>query len=62
MKMYKVKVEENCIGCGACTLVASDIFEMKDGKAITKVPETDDEDVVDASESCPVNAITISEE
>ncbi len=60
--MYKVKIKENCIGCGACTLVAADVFEMGDeGKAVTIVSETENEDVVDAAETCPVNAIEVTE-
>ena len=29
-----VKVNENCIGCGACTAVCPDVFDLNDeGKA-----------------------------
>ena len=55
----KVLVDkEKCIGCGACTSVC-DNFEMKDGKAVAK--EIDSEDVCnqEATDICPVNAITI---
>lgn len=69
--MKKVKVnEEACIGCGACMAIASDVFEINDaGFAETKEEtnnlETMDEelknDVMDALEGCPTEAIHIVE-
>ena len=28
--MEKIKVNENCIGCGACTAIAPEYFEFND--------------------------------
>lgn len=57
----KVEVTDNCIGCGACTAIASNVFELTDegtAKAINEeVNENDIEDVKDAIEGCPVGAI-----
>ena len=52
-----VKVDqEACIGCGACTAVCTEGFEMKsDGKSHVKDPNAGCID--DAIASCPVNAI-----
>lgn len=63
--MKKVIVNENCIGCGACTGF-SDVFHFNDeGLATTdenknivdKMDEDTKENVTDALESCPVSAI-----
>lgn len=58
----KVKVNKDiCIGCGACQAIVPEIFEIEDdGLAVAKDIEIDDEikeDVVDAVEGCPTNAI-----
>ena len=57
----KVEVTDTCIGCGACTAIASNVFEPTDegtAKAVVeKVEEKDVEDVKDAMEGCPVGAI-----
>lgn len=61
--MAKAKVNENCIGCGACTAVAPDVFDLNDdGLAVSKI----DGDLGDleasakeAAESCPVEAIEV---
>lgn len=65
--MEKVRVNEDaCIGCGACAAIASDVFSFNDdGFAETSeennVLDTMDEelknDVMDALEGCPTNAI-----
>lgn len=58
----KVKVEKDiCIGCGACQAIVPEIFEIEDdGLAVAKDIEINDEikeDVIDAIEGCPTNAI-----
>jgi len=65
--MEKVKVNEDaCIGCGACTAIASDVFSFNDDGLAETNEETntidtmeDDlkNDVMDALEGCPTNAI-----
>lgn len=57
---YKVKVNDDCIGCGACVGVCGEVFEMVDGKSVPKVSETDNECVKEAQEVCPVSAIEIN--
>ena len=57
----KVKInEDNCIGCGYCEGVCEDVFEVVDGVCQVKVDKIADEfkdNVLDAIESCPGNAI-----
>ncbi|MBD3355466.1 ferredoxin [Candidatus Woesearchaeota archaeon] len=62
MPRYNVKVDkEKCIGCGACTAVCGDVFEIKDTKAFAKEPETDKECAKEGADACPVDAITVKE-
>ena len=57
----KLKVNDNCIGCGACQATCPEVFEINDdGYATTifdEVSEELTEDAIDAKEGCPVNAI-----
>ncbi|CEN89498.1 ferredoxin [[Clostridium] sordellii] len=52
-----------CIGCGACTGICPEIFEMEDdGLAVAKegeVPAELEESAVEAQDGCPVSAITV---
>ena len=70
----EVKVNKDvCIGCGACTAIAQNIFEIGDDglaetinpekkeEKIKSVPDNEKDDVLDAAEGCPVGAIEISE-
>ena len=53
------KVDQDlCVGCGLCTQVCADAFEMADdGKAVAIEGATAD-CVQDAIDQCPVGAIT----
>ncbi|WP_028043419.1 ferredoxin [Candidatus Stoquefichus massiliensis] len=57
--MYKVN--ENCIGCGACTAVCPEVFDLNDDglaeNIIGDVPAELDGSAKEAMESCPVAAI-----
>lgn len=59
-----------CIGCGACTAIASNVFEIgDDGLAETienkdskmEIAEDVKNDVLDAADGCPVGAIQTEE-
>lgn len=59
-----VKVNDTCIGCGACTAVCPDVFDLNDeGKAFNTLGEDVSDDLMDsvkeAAESCPVEAIEL---
>lgn len=70
--MEKVKVNQDaCIGCGACTAIASDVFSFSDDgfactneetNTIDTMEENLKNDVMDALEGCPTNAIFIEKE
>lgn len=57
--MYKVN--ENCIGCGACTGVCPEVFDLNaDGVAeniLGEVPAELEDAAKEAMASCPVDAI-----
>ena len=58
----KIKLNsDKCIGCRLCVSMAEDYFVMDEetGKAkVIKQPEGEQEDVISALESCPVEAIS----
>jgi ferredoxin len=65
--MAKLKIvvnEDECIGDGLCAQDAPNTFEMNDDdKAVVKDPPGDDEEtIIEAAKSCPVDAITITDE
>ena len=52
--------QDLCIGCGFCTNVAPDVFEMNDeGKAVAVADTTaaNQDGVMEAIHGCPVSAI-----
>lgn len=71
----KVRIDrDNCIGCGACTALVPDFFELNvnDGKAqivekyrsennpaLGDAPNNLLNDIKSAAEGCPVNAIRV---
>jgi len=64
--MKKVSVNQDlCIGCGACQSIVNDVFEIDDqGLATVKCEEVAkelEEDVIDAAEGCPTNAIVVED-
>lgn len=56
-----IKVNETCIGCGACTAIAPENFEFDD-KGLSKViSETVTDTTREAVGACPVGAIELNE-
>ena len=63
----KVRVNQDaCVGCGACTSVAEDLFKMNDegySEAINEtVPADKEQQARDAIDTCPTSAIEEVEE
>lgn len=53
--------QDKCIGCGACTVICPEVFELgDDGKSHVKNPEgASKEKIKEAVDSCPVGAISL---
>lgn len=51
------KVNDSCIGCGLCTGIAPEVFEMDEGHARVKAQPSDPAQAQDAMSQCPVSAI-----
>ena len=60
------RINDECIGCGACAAICEDVFEIgDDGYAESKDIEVEDnrkEDAISAMEGCPTGAISEKEE
>ena len=65
-------IKDRCIGCCACNAIVPDVFTMEDDglagvikedkdNEFVEVKEEHKENVVIASESCPVSAIEVEE-
>ncbi len=61
----KTRVDPDlCTGCELCVDSVPDVYEMNDDIAVVKVdvvPEDIEEDVREAAESCPAEAIIVEE-
>lgn len=56
----KVKIEEGCIGCGACESVCSEVFSVEDVAVVNESAVDANADCVkEAAESCPVSVIVV---
>ena len=58
----KVKVNENCIGCGNCVMMTDEkVFKFNDENLaeaiVDEVPKDMEETVKEAIDACPVDAI-----
>ena len=58
----KVRIEDTCTACGLCTETCPSVFEM--GSNIAEVvseavPAEYEEDVLQAADECPVEAIIV---
>ncbi len=56
--------EDLCTACELCVDIAPDVFEMGDDVAVVKgntVPGDAEDDVREAADSCPAEAINIEE-
>jgi ferredoxin len=64
-KIGKVVVDKDlCIGSANCVAMAPDVFDLdEDGKAYVKSTNgTDDAQILEAAQACPVNAIIVYDE
>lgn len=65
MAITKVWIEEGCTLCGLCEEECEAVFELDDDTAVVKenaVLAGNEEDIVNAAESCPVEIILYEED
>jgi ferredoxin len=67
MSIKNIKIDEQlCIGCGSCSVLAPDAFELNTSKVKAEIKEgwekVPQEDLHRACESCPVGAIALEED
>jgi ferredoxin len=63
MKRYRIEIDRSiCSGFGACEELAPHLFEIGgDGVAVMRADVTDDPNVLEAADACPMGAITVFE-
>lgn len=58
-----VKISDKCTGCGACSAINPEVFEIYNNFATVnqEFVEGNEDDCIDAALACPVNAIKIDD-
>lgn len=58
-----VTISNNCTGCGACSAINPEVFEIHNSFATVNQEFVDgnEDDCIDAALACPVNAIKIDD-
>lgn len=58
-----VNISSNCTGCGACSAINPEVFEIHNNFAVVNAEniEGNEDDCIDAALACPVNAIRIDD-
>lgn len=55
-----VKINDSCIGCGACESICDAVFSIEDRAVVNESAVADNIDSVkEAADACPVGAIEI---
>jgi ferredoxin len=55
-----VKVNDSCIGCGACESICDAVFSIEDRAVVNEATVADNIDAVkEAADACPVGAIEV---
>jgi len=55
-----VKVNDNCIACGACESICDAVFSIEDKAVVNESAVADNIDCVkEAADACPVGAIEV---
>lgn len=62
--MHVKIIENQCTGCGMCPNICPDVFELEGSIASVKtdpVPEGLKQECIEAAESCPTEAIAVTD-
>ena len=63
MSTYRIAIDQSlCSGFGACAELAPDVFALEGGIARIRVSLSDDPNVVEAADACPMGAISVVRE
>ena len=64
MAIKKVWVEEGCITCGLCEEMAEEVFEVDEVSEVKEGADfaSNEEEIKEAAEGCPVEVIKFEEE
>lgn len=55
-----VKVNDSCVGCGACESICDAVFSIEDKAVVNETAVADNIDAVkEAADACPVGAIEV---
>ena len=55
-----VKINDNCIACGACESICDAVFSVEDKAVVNEAAVADNIDSVqEAADACPVGAIEV---
>ncbi len=59
----QVSISNNCIGCGICSAISPEVFEIYRNSAIADLSKINgnEDSCIDAAINCPVSAIYIDE-
>lgn len=55
-----VKINDSCIGCGACESICAEVFEVADVASVKASAAGHEDCVKEAADACPVGAIEIA--
>ncbi|MCQ2739651.1 MAG: ferredoxin [bacterium] len=56
-----VKINDSCIGCGACESICDAVFHVEDVASVKEAGVAGNEDCVkEAADACPVGAIEVA--
>ena len=55
-----VKVNDSCIGCGACESICAEVFEVADCAKVKASADGHEDAVKEAADACPVGAIEVA--
>ncbi len=56
-----IKVDDTCIGCGACVAIDGEHFEFDERGLSTPISQEVTDSVKEAADACPVGAIKVEE-